>query len=168
MLTEEQIKQLVSANDSLQVLLADANAMLAAREQEIAFLNTELAEAVALRSRLDGQLAEIESIETRLNNKQQAAKGAEERELELHQELTGMALLNKNYSELQQDYAYLQSQYKDILTRLTDVQQYNIQLEQAVAGIGELQSKLENSQLEKETLKDRIVKMEALRVLKEI
>lgn len=138
MLSEEQIKKIVSANESLQVQLADVNAMLAAREEEIAFLSTELAESTALRSKLDGQLAEIDSIQNQLGIKQQAAKGAEERELELHQELTGMALLNKQYSELMQDYAYLQSQYKDILNQFTILQQRNAQLETIAGGMGEL------------------------------
>ena len=168
MLSEEQIKKIISANESLQVQLADANAMLAAREEEIDFLNTELAESTALRSKLDGQQAQIESIQDQLGQKQQAAKGAEEREFELHQELTGMALLNKQYNELVQDYAYLQSQYKDILAQLTDLQHNNLQLEKTAGSIGELQSRLENSLLERDVLKERINLLEAQKFLKEI
>ncbi len=168
MLSEEQIKKIVSANESLQVQLADANAMLTAREEEIEFLNSELAEATALRSKLDGQLAQIESIETELGQKKQAAKGAEEREFELHQELTGMALLNKQYSELIQDYAYLQSQYKDILAQLIALQNNNLQLEKAAGSIGELQSRLENSLLERDVLLGKISTLEAQKFIKEI
>lgn len=168
MLSEEQIKKIISANESLQVQLADANRMLAAREEEIDFLNTELAESTALRSKLDGQQAQIESIQDQLGQKQQAAKGAEEREFELHQELTGMALLNKQYNELVQDYAYLQSQYKDILAQLTDLQHNNLKLEKAAGSIGELQSRLENSLLERDVLKEKINALEAQKFLKEI
>jgi chromosome segregation ATPase len=168
MLSEEQIKKIVSANESLQVQLEDANRMLAAREEEIEFLNAELAESTALRSKLDGQQAQIDSIQNQLGQKQQAAKGAEEREFELHQELTGMALLNKQYNELIQDYAYLQSQYKDILAQLTTLQDNNLQLEKATGSIGELQSRLENSLLERDVLKERISLLEAQKFLKEI
>jgi chromosome segregation ATPase len=168
MLSEEQIKKIISANESLQVQLADANQMLAAREEEIEFLNAELAESTALRSKLDGQLAQIESIETELGQKKQAAKGAEEREFELHQELTGMALLNKQYNELVQDYAYLQSQYKDVLAQLTSLQHHNLELEKAAGSIGELKSRLENSLLERDVLKERINALEAQKFLKEI
>jgi chromosome segregation ATPase len=168
MLSEDQIKKIVSANESLQVQLADVNAMLAAREQEIDFLSTELAESTALRSKLDGQLAQIDSIQNQLGEKKQAAKGAEERELELHQELTGMALLNKQYSELIQDYAYLQSQFKDILAQFTILQQRNTQLETAAGSIGELQSKLDNSLLERDVLKERVQQLEAQKFLKGI
>ncbi len=168
MLSAEQIKKIISANESLQLQLADANAMLAARQEEIDFLNTELAESTALRSKLDGQLAQIESIETRLNEKQQAAKGAEEREFELHQELTGMALLNKQYNELVQDYAYLQSQYKDILAQLTALQLHNLQLEKTAGSIGELESRLQNNLLERDVLKERITVLEGQKFIKDI
>ena len=168
MLSEEQIKKIISANESLQVQLADANRMLAAREEEIDFLNTELAESTALRSKLDGQQAQIESIQDQLGQKQQAAKGAEEREFELHQELTGMALLNKQYNELVQDYAYLQSQYKDILAQLTDLQHNNLQLEKTAGSIVELQSRLENSLLERDVLLGKISTLEAQKFIKEI
>ena len=168
MLSEEQIKKIVSANESLQVQLADANAMLAAREQEIDFLSAEFSESTALRSKLDGQLDEIESIRDRLDQKQLAAKGAEEREIELHHELTEMALLNKLYKELLQDYAYLQSQFKDMQAQFMYLQQHNVQLEQVAASIGGLQSRLENSLQEGEALKERIVLIESQRHLKEI
>ncbi len=168
MLSEEQIKKIISANESLQVQLADANAMLAAREQEIDFLNTELQEAVALRSQLDGQQSEIESIKNQLGQNQQAAKGAEEREIELQYELTDMAVLNRQYNELLQDYAYLQSQYKEILAEISSLKQRNLQLEKAASLVGELQSKLENSLLERDSLQERIQLMEASIYLKGI
>ncbi len=168
MLSEEQIKKIISANESLQVQLADINLVLAAREEEIKVLNTELAQSTALRSKLDGQLVEIESIQNKLGENQQAAKGAEEREIELHQELTEMAFLNKQYNELLQDYAYLQSQFKDILAQLNALQQQNLQLEQAAGSIGELQSRLENSLRERDALKDRVILLEAQKHLKGI
>lgn len=168
MLSEEQIKKLISANDSLQVQLDDANAMLAAREQEIDFLNTELADATALRSKLDGQQGEIESIKNRLGEKQQAAKGAEEREFELHQELTGMAVLNKDYSELLQDYAYLQSRFNDSQSQLKTLEERNFQLQKIASRIGELESTLENSMLERDNLKNKLNILESQKFLKEI
>lgn len=168
MLSEEQIKKIISANQSLQLQLADAHAMLAARKEEIDFLSTELAETTALRSKSEGQLDEIESIRNRLDAKQLAAKGAEERTFELHQQLTEMALLNKQYNELIQDYAHLQSQFKDMQAQYIALQQRNIYLEQALAGIGELKSELENSLLEREGLKERIKILEAQKFLREI
>jgi hypothetical protein len=168
MLSAEQIKQIISANESLRVQLADANAVLAAREEEIEFLATELAESVALRSKIDGQQEEIESIRNRLGEKQQASKGAEEREEELQRELTEMAELNKNYSELLQDYAWLQSQFKDIQSQLTTMKAGSLQLEQYARRTGELESMLQNSVLERDSLKERIRLLESQNYLKEI
>ena len=160
MLTGEQIKKLISANESLQVQLDDANAILAAREAEIEILQTELDDAIALQSKLDGRLDEMESIQNQLGEKQQAAKGAEEREIELHQELTGMAGLNKDYNELLQDYAYLQSQFKDVQAQLTALNERNFQLQKIAGRIGELESKLENNLLERDDLKNRVATLE--------
>ena len=167
MLTEDQIKKIISLNDSLQVQLEDANTMLAAREKEIDYLNSELAEATALRSRLDGQLGEIESFQNKLGIKQQQALGAEEREIELQQELTEMARLNKQYNELIQDYAYLQSQFKDIQAQLAALNERNFQLQQIAGRIGELESMLENTKMERDDLKTSLAALESQKYLRE-
>ena len=167
MLSEEQIKKIISANESLQVQLEDANAMLASREQEIEILVAELGDSTALRSKLDGQLDEIESIKNRLGEKQQAAKGAEEREIELHQELTEMARLNKQYNELLQDYAYLQSRYNDVQAQLSALNERNFDLQQIAGKVGELESRLENMLIEKEGLTNRIATLESQKYLRE-
>jgi predicted nucleic acid-binding Zn-ribbon protein len=164
-LSDEQIRKIVSANESLQVQLADAIAMLAFRAQEIDFLNNELAESTALRSKLDGQQDEIESIQNRLSQKQLVVKGAEEREFELQQKLTEMAILNKKYNELVQDYAYLQSQFKDTRSQLFALEERNFQLEQKAVQLGETQSRLENSLMERDALKDKISRLEAQKYL---
>lgn len=168
MLSGEQIKKLISANESLQVQLDDANYILAAREVEIEILQAGLDDAIALQSKLDGRLDEMESIQNLLGEKQQAAKGAEEREIELHQELTGMAGLNKDYNELLQDYAYLQSQFKDVQAQLTALNERNFQLQKIAGRIGELESKLENNLLERDDLKNRVATLETQKFLKEI
>ncbi len=168
MLSEDQVKKIISINDSLQLQLNDANAMLAAREQEIDFLHGELAESTALRSKLDDHLEEIESIQNRLGEKQQAARGAEEREFVLHQELTEMARLNKDYNELIQDYAYLSSRFKDIQAQLTSLEERNFQLQQVANRIGELESRLENTVLERDDLKIRVTALESQKYLRDI
>jgi chromosome segregation ATPase len=167
MLSEEQIKKMISANESLRLQLDDANSMLASREKEIELLQAELDEATALRSKLDGQLGEIESIQIKLDAKQQAALGAEERELELQQELTEMAILNKKYNELIQDYAYLQSQYRDILEELSARNEQVRLLEDISSRIGELESTLENTRLERDDLKSKVTTLESQQYLRE-
>lgn len=167
MLSEEQVKKIISANESLQVQLADANAILAAREKEIDFLSAELAESTALRSKFDGQLDQIKSIQNLLQNKQQAARGAEEREFELHQELTEMAKLNKKHQELIQEYAYLSSQLEDVQAQLMTLKERNFQLENKTGRIGELESKLENALLDRNDLQSRVTILESQKYLKD-
>ncbi|HQQ99815.1 MAG TPA: hypothetical protein PLA61_03190, partial [Ferruginibacter sp.] len=81
-------------NDSLQAQLADLNYILKEREGELAMLRAELGEATALRSNLDGKQAEIESLQDKLELRQLQAVGAEERELELKQELNEAGRMN--------------------------------------------------------------------------
>lgn len=168
MLSPQQIQQIISANESLRIQLADANAMLAAREQEIELLGAVVAEAAALRSTMEGNLDEIESIRSRLGEKQQDVAGATAREKALQTELTGMALLNKEYAELLQDYAYLQSKYKDAELQLAASKTALLEQEQYTRRISELESLLQNSLVERESLYERIRVLEAQRFLKEI
>ena len=161
MLTEEQLKKIVSLNESMQVQLADANAMLASRESEIELLNDELASVTELRSRFDEQKLELESINNKLGVKEQQAIGAEERELELHQDLTEMARLNKKYNDLLSDYTYLQTQLTDVEQQLTALHQRNIKLQQATARFAEIESTLESTRLENDGLKARLAHLEA-------
>lgn len=161
MLTEEQLKKIVTLNESLQVQLADANAMLASRESEIEMLNDELAAATELRSSFDEQKIELDNIHKKLGVKEQQAMGAEERELELHQELTEMARLNKKYNDLLSDYTYLQTQLADVEQQLTALHQRNIKLQQATARIAELESTLESALLERDGLIARLAHLEA-------
>ena len=167
MFSEEQVKQLVSMNDSLQVQIADINMVLSEREKELEILRAELFEATTLRSKLEGQSAEIESIQGKLGIKQQQAEGAEERALELKQELGEAKRLQVKYDDLAQQYAYLQTRYEDIKLQLAEVTERNFQLQQVAGRIGELESRLENMAIERDDLKERIKTMESLKHLRE-
>ncbi len=167
-LSEEQVIKLVSANESLQIQLQDINLVLSDRERELDILKNSIAEATALRSKLDGQLDEIQSIQNRLNEKQRQVKGAEEREIELQQELTEAARLQLQCNDLAKQYAYLHSQFTDIQTQLTEVNKRNLQLQQITGRIGELESKLENTERERDDLKNRVTALESQQYLKEV
>jgi chromosome segregation ATPase len=167
MLTEEQIKKMISVNESLQVQLEDLNAILLEREKEIDTLKKEHAETTALRSKLDGQLNEIESIQNLLGEKQKKVLGAQEREIELHQELTEAARLQQKYNDLVQQYAYLNTQFTDIHAQLAEVNERNLQLQQIAGKIGELESKLEMASTERDELKNRLTVLESQKYLKE-
>ncbi|HMW25080.1 MAG TPA: hypothetical protein PLQ40_01975 [Ferruginibacter sp.] len=167
MFTEEQIKQMVSMNDSLQAQLADLNYILKEREEELAMLRAELGEATALRSNLDGKQAEIESLQDKLELRQLQAVGAEERELELKQELNEAGRMNPKYEELARAYAYLQSQHEDLKLRLAEMTLRNEELNQFARKAGELESRLEMLTLERDDLRNRLADQETQKHLKE-
>jgi len=167
MLSEEQIKKMISVNESLQVQLEDLNAILLEREKELDTLKKEHAETTALRSKLDGQLGEIESIHSLLGEKQQKVLGAQEREIELQQELTEAARLQQKYNDLVQQYAYLDTQFTDIHAQLAEVNERNLQLQEVAGKIGELESKLEMASTERDELKNRLTVLESQKYLKE-
>ena len=167
MLSEEQIKKLVSVNESLQAQMEDLNTVLNEREKELDILKKSIAEATILRSKLDVQLDEIQSIQNRLSEKQQQAKGAEEREIELQQELTEAARLQNQCNDLAKQYAYLHTQFTDIQSQLTEVNKRNLQLQQIAGRIGELESRLENTERERDDLKTRVTALESQKYLKE-
>lgn len=167
MFTEEQIKRLVSANDSLQAQLSDINLVLSEREKELEKLRADLAESTSLRSKLDGQTAEIESMQDAIGQKQKQAKGAEERELELKQELGEAAKLQFKLDELARQHAYLEAQYEDVKMQLAEVNQRNALLQQSAGKIGELESRLDNTVLERDDLKERVRMLESQKYLKE-
>jgi prefoldin subunit 5 len=168
MLSEEQIKRLVSANESLQVQLGDVNTVLAEREKEIEILKKEIADATELRSKIEAKLAEIESMQERLEKKDQKVIGAEEREFELQQELTEAARQHIKHNELVQQYAYLQSQFEDIRAQLAEVNERNNKLQQMAGGLGELESNLEITVRERDDLKSRLTALESEKYVKEI
>lgn len=167
-LSEEHIKKLISVNESLQVQLEDLNLVLGEREKELDILKKGIAEAAALRSKLDIQLDEIQSMQNRLNEKQQQAKGAEEREIGLQKELTEAARLQMQCNDLSKQYAYLHSQFTDIQSQLAEVNKRNLQLQQITKRIGELESKLENTERERDDLKNRVTALESHKYLKEL
>ncbi len=166
MLSEEQIKKLISINDSLRVQLEDVNTVLRERENELDILKKNSIDATALRSKLDIQSDEMESVHDRLNKEQQQLKGAEEREIELQLELTEMARLQMQYNELAQQYAYQHSQFSDIQSQLTELSERNLQLQKIAGRIGELESKLESTGRERDDLKSRLTLLESEKYLR--
>lgn len=166
MLSQEQIKKLLSLNESLQIQLEDANRVLAARDKEIEFLQTQLAQTTELRSKMDGQQDEIENFHYLLYKKEKQASGAIERETLLQQELTEMSRLKNTCNQLLQEYADLNSRFTDAQARLTALNERNFELEQIAGKIGELQSILESSNIERDELKSRITTLDPVKYMR--
>ena len=160
MLTEDQLSQLITENESLQAQVKELDEVLSVREEELELLKKSADEVASLRSMLDMQLDEFHSMQNEIGEKQQQVEGAAERELELEQELTEAAKLQQLYNELQQNYAYSQAQLNDAQEQLHELNRSNRLLLKIAAKIGEMESELENTLIEREELKGRIALLE--------
>ena len=153
MLSIEQVKQLVSENELLQVQLQDINYVLSEREQELLELRENAADSSELMSRLDMQLDELHSMQNLIGKKDQQAEGAEERELELQEELTESAKLLQQYNELLQEHIYLQTQLSGLQLQVQELGAGNLRLQKIANKVGELESELANTVIERDELK---------------
>jgi dynactin complex subunit len=162
MLSAEQIQQIITENERLQVQINDLNYLLSEREQEIAELKKFRSDETALRSMLDLQLDELQVMQNRIGKQQQQAAGAEEREFELQQELTQAARTQQQYSELFQQYTYVNTQLDDVQQELLKVKKRNAMLQQIAVKIGEMESTVENLTIERDELKERLIALERM------
>jgi chromosome segregation ATPase len=156
MLSPEHVKQLVQENELLQVQLEELNMILSEREEELQLLKKNARDATELRSQLDGRLDELHSLQNHLGQKEQQALGAEEREFELQQELTEAARLQQQYNELLTHYGYIQAQLNDLQLRLEELNASNLQLQKIAGTIGEVESQLANTVMERDELKKQL------------
>jgi chromosome segregation ATPase len=162
MISAEQIQQIVTENESLQAEVQELNEILAIREEEIAELKKKASSDTELRSMMDLQLDELHLMQNRIGKHQRQAEGAEERELELYQELAQVTKLQQQYSELYQQYTYTVAQLEDIQAELAKVKKRNNMLQQIAVKIGELESNFENLTEERDTLKNKVDTLEKL------
>jgi len=156
MLSEDQLNRIITENESLQAQVKELNEILAEREEEIELLKKSAAETALLRSQLDVQLDEFHSMQNEIGEKQQQMEGAAERELELEQELTEAAKLQRLYNDLVQENAYSQAQLYDVQTQLLELNRKNRLLLGIAARVGEVESELANTLFERDQLTARI------------
>jgi predicted nucleic acid-binding Zn-ribbon protein len=152
MLTPEQVQQIISDNNSLQ---AEVN-------EEIVELRKVASETAALRSMVDIHLEELQFMQNHIGKHQQKAAGAEERELELQQELTGAARLQQQYTELFQQYTYTSAQLEDVQQELAKLKKRNNMLQQIAVKIGEMESSMEMLTDERDHLQNKVALLEKL------
>ena len=160
MLSQQQLDQLITENDSLKAQVDELNDILLLREEELELLRSEAAVAVELRSKLDQQLNELQSMQNHIGEKQQQAEGATERELEMEQELTEAARLYQRYNGLIEQYNHTEAQLFDIQEQLANLDKKNQLLQQIADRIGEIESHLANTVMERDELKARIAVLE--------
>jgi predicted nucleic acid-binding Zn-ribbon protein len=125
MLTTEQIQKIITENEHLRIQLNEVNEILALREEEIEILKQHGDDITALRSQLELQLIQTQSLENTIAKKQQQVLGGVNRERELEDELIDAANLLKEYSELKQKYTHIVVQITDLENRVEELTKRN-------------------------------------------
>jgi DNA repair ATPase RecN len=133
MLSAQQIQQLISANESLQLQLAEANEILAIQQEELDLLRQQSSETASLRSQLDLQQQIIPPIKEQ-----------------------------QQYTDLQQQYIYVTTQLDDMQQELTALKKKNNMLQKIAVQVGELESKVENLTYERDILLEKIGLLEVM------
>ncbi len=160
MLSADQIQAILLQNQSLQAEVQELNEILAIKDEEMTELRKKGDENAALRSMVDIHLEELQFMQNRIGKHQQKAAGAEDREMELHQELTQAAKVQHQYNDLLRQYTYISTQLDDVQEELTKVKKRNAMLQQIAVKIGEMESTVEMLAEEKELLQYKITVLE--------
>ncbi len=157
MLSSEQvIRQLIAENTSLQLQVQELNSILSEREQELVLLRNEAAAAAELQSRFEVQQDELQSMQDHIGKKQQEMEGAIEREVELENELTAAARMQQQFNDLARQYGTVQSQQAHVQALLQEEMDKNLELRKTANRMGELESQLANTVMERDELRARM------------
>ena len=165
MLSADQIQAIQVQNQSLQAEVQELNEILAIKEEELAELRKKGDENAALRSMVDIHLEELQFMQNRIGKHQQKAAGAEDREMELHEELTQAAKVQHQYNDLLRQYTYINTQLDDVEEELTKVKKRNTMLQQIAVKIGEMESAVEMLAEERDHLKNKVALLEKMQIL---
>lgn len=162
MLTEQQIQHLLTQNETLQQLVNELEEILALREEELELLRQQAAEAGALRSQLDLRLEELASMQNIIGQQQRKTAGAQQREMELQDELTDSIHLLHQQKDLRQQYIYANTQLEDMQTELATLKKKHTTLQTIAAHAAELESMVENLVFERDILLEKIAELEKI------
>lgn len=156
MTSEEIYEQLKKEKEELQFQLQDLEYLIQIKEEELAELKNKAQTVVALQSRFDERLYEIEQMQLLIGDFQQKAMGSANRESALEEELIQSIRIEKKFYSLQE-------QFNSTIIALDET---NAQLNEAVAlykkvtdlkaKVTELESNLEIAQLDNHFLKEEL------------
>ncbi len=156
MLSNDEIQQLKSENELLQIQLQDITEMIAIREEELEILRKKAAYTVQLKSELEGNMAEITQMQNLLGEHQQKAFGAARRELAMENEIIQSLEMEKELYDIRDRYSSAKAAIKDLDNELAETSSMYNQLNISISRIAELESSLEIVLMENAHLKERI------------
>jgi len=162
MLTEEQLEQLKSDKELLELELEDVNQLIKIREEELDLLRKKADEARALRSRLDMQLYELEQMQNNIGEHQQKAAGFDKRMEEMENELFASIQEQLQLSDTLKDYTRVKANLQYTESELEEANTAYRQLKDAESKKAEAESNLELAMIEISSLKEELSEMREL------
>ena len=156
MLSEEEIQQLKSENELLQIQLQDITEMINIREEEIQILRRKAAQTVELRSELNGNLEEITQMQNIIGDQQRKAAGATKREIAMENEIIQSLEMEKEFYTIRDKYQSAKAAITDLDNELAETSSMYRQLAASISRIAELESSLEIAALENKHLKEKL------------
>lgn len=156
MLTEKQLQQLKSENEYLQIQLEDLNSAIKQKEEELEILRETAGMAAELKSKLDSNLMEINSLQENLAFREEHGTYSEVRMEELEKELFDsikeQQKCNDTFKQIQQ----LQANLLDTTNELDEASALYIKMKQLKTTLAETTSNLEIAKLEIDSLRTEV------------
>ena len=145
----EKLKHVIAENRSLATRLEEYKLIVEARDTEIDMLHTMVSEANAMRSSLDNDLLELESLKEYMGQIKTVAATA----------ITGASYFGQNENKsdqlknMKEQHARLQMQATEMEIELRELSNRNMLLQQQNSRLGELESLLEITEKERDDYK---------------
>ncbi|CAN5892570.1 hypothetical protein BH11BAC4_BH11BAC4_05610 [soil metagenome] len=159
MLSTNDIQQLKSENELLQLQLQDITEMINIREEELLILRKKSAYTVMLQSTLDGNLEQINQMQNIIGEHQRKVAGSAKREAAMEDELIQQISMEKEFYTIRDKYISSKAAIKDLDNELSETANMYRQLAESIARVAELESNLEIALMENRHLKEKIEKL---------
>ncbi len=156
MVSEEEIQQLKSENELLQLQLQDITEIINVREEEIELLRKKAAYAIMLQSTLDGNLEQISQMQLFIGEEQRKLVGAAKREAAMEDEIIQSIQMEKDFYNIRDKYESSKAALQDLDNELAETSGMYRQLSECMSRIAELESNLEIAQLENQYMKEEL------------
>lgn len=159
MLSKDELQQLKSENQLLQIQLNDITEMINIREEELDILRKQAAYTVLLQSTLDGNLEEITQMQLFIGEQQRKVAGSVKREVAMENEIVQSLEMEKEFYTIRDKYESARAAITDLDNELAETSSMYRQLAASNARVAALESSLEIALMEIDRLKEKIGKL---------
>lgn len=159
MFSKDEIQQLKSENELLQIQLQDITEIINIREEELEILRKKSAYTILLQSTLNGNLEEISQMQQFIGEQQRKTAGAEKREASMENEMIQSLEMEKEFYNIRDKYESARAAITDLDNELAETTLMYRQLATSIARVAELESSLEIALMENDSLKEKLEKM---------